>query len=157
VREREAGTRQNVRNRRSTRHHRKLGGARECRALGQYPQSRSERMSHLYKIALGAGVAAIVLLILAGRVPSPQVWAASGNGDGGAPTFTDYHGESPGTTHHITVADLPAPYATESVDAGPHVVPRPYTPAPGIKPMRGRRRPRASKSNSSPAGYRILA
>jgi glucose/arabinose dehydrogenase len=39
--------------------------------------------------------------------------------------FTDFHGEMPGKVHKITVADLPAPYATESAQAGPHVVARP--------------------------------
>lgn len=81
-------------------------------------------MSHFYRIAFGTGVAAVMLMV-GGRTPSPRVWAANGSGDGGAPIFTDFHGEKPGTTHHITVADLPAPYATESVDAGSHIIPRP--------------------------------
>ena len=39
--------------------------------------------------------------------------------------FTDYSQQKPGLTHRITPADLPAPYATQSVDNGPHLVPRP--------------------------------
>jgi glucose/arabinose dehydrogenase len=39
--------------------------------------------------------------------------------------FTDFRGESPGKIHHITPADLPQPYATASVDNGPHVVSKP--------------------------------
>jgi glucose/arabinose dehydrogenase len=39
--------------------------------------------------------------------------------------FSDYRTQSPGTTHHITVADLPAPFATQSVDNGPDKTPRP--------------------------------
>ncbi|HVH88110.1 MAG TPA: sorbosone dehydrogenase family protein [Terriglobales bacterium] len=40
-------------------------------------------------------------------------------------TFSDYHDESPGVVHKITVSDLPQPYATKSVDNGPDLVPRP--------------------------------
>ncbi len=45
----------------------------------------------------------------------------------GAPSspFTDYRSEKPGVVHHITVADLPPPYATKSVDNGPDLIPRP--------------------------------
>ncbi len=39
--------------------------------------------------------------------------------------FTDYRFESPGTTRHIKVEDLPAPYATESATSGPKLVARP--------------------------------
>lgn len=41
------------------------------------------------------------------------------------PPFTDYRYESPGTVHHITVGDLPEPYATDSATNGPKIVPRP--------------------------------
>jgi glucose/arabinose dehydrogenase len=39
--------------------------------------------------------------------------------------FVDYRGQRPGLVHKITVADLPPPNATESIDNGPRVVPRP--------------------------------
>jgi glucose/arabinose dehydrogenase len=39
--------------------------------------------------------------------------------------FTDYRFEKPGTIRHITLQDLPAPYATQSAMAGPKVVARP--------------------------------
>ena len=39
--------------------------------------------------------------------------------------FTDYRYEKPGTIRHITLQDLPEPYATESATAGPKVVARP--------------------------------
>ena len=39
--------------------------------------------------------------------------------------FTDYSGEAPGARHHITVSDLPAPFATESANNGPGLVKRP--------------------------------
>jgi len=44
--------------------------------------------------------------------------------------FTDYHGEKPGAVHHITIADLPAPYVTKSVDNGPDLVDRPLNAWP---------------------------
>jgi glucose/arabinose dehydrogenase/mono/diheme cytochrome c family protein len=41
------------------------------------------------------------------------------------PPFTDFRYEKPGTVRKITVADLPAPYATQSAENGPHLVARP--------------------------------
>ena len=40
-------------------------------------------------------------------------------------TFSDYSEQAPGVVHKITVADLPQPYATKSVDNGPDLAPRP--------------------------------
>ncbi|MBI1177197.1 c-type cytochrome [bacterium] len=37
----------------------------------------------------------------------------------------DWQREAPGVQHHITLADLPAPFATPSAGNGPHVVPPP--------------------------------
>ncbi|MGH6630483.1 MAG: PQQ-dependent sugar dehydrogenase, partial [Burkholderiales bacterium] len=39
--------------------------------------------------------------------------------------FTDYRGQKPGVVHKITPADLPAPFATDSVDRGPNLIRRP--------------------------------
>ena len=44
--------------------------------------------------------------------------------------FSDYRVEKAGTTHRIRVADLPKPFATEAVNNGPKVVPRPAGVAP---------------------------
>jgi glucose/arabinose dehydrogenase len=41
------------------------------------------------------------------------------------PPFTDYRYEKPGTIRHITLKDLPAPYASKYAMGGPTVVPRP--------------------------------
>ena len=41
------------------------------------------------------------------------------------PPFTDFRYEAPGTTHKITVADLPEPFASKSSNNGPEVVARP--------------------------------
>jgi glucose/arabinose dehydrogenase len=56
--------------------------------------------------------------------PAPAISAKSTAPPPVAP-FTDYRFEKPGTIRHITLKDLPAPYATESAAAGPKVVARP--------------------------------
>ena len=38
----------------------------------------------------------------------------------GKAAFTDYSQQKPGTRRKLTVADLPEPYATPSVDNGPN-------------------------------------
>jgi glucose/arabinose dehydrogenase len=43
----------------------------------------------------------------------------------GPQAFTDFKGEQPGVTRRITAADLPKPYATESIRNSAHLVPRP--------------------------------
>ena len=50
------------------------------------------------------------------------------------PPFTDFRYEEPSKTRKITVADLPEPYATQSADNSPSLVPRPadvWPKAPG--------------------------
>ncbi len=44
--------------------------------------------------------------------------------------FTDYRYEKPGTMRKITVADLPAPYATKSATNGPRLIDRPANAMP---------------------------
>lgn len=41
------------------------------------------------------------------------------------PPFTDYRFEKPGMVRHITLKDLPRPYATESASSAPKIVARP--------------------------------
>jgi glucose/arabinose dehydrogenase len=43
----------------------------------------------------------------------------------GQAAFTDWNQQQPGVRHKITVGDLPAPYASESSNNQPHVIPRP--------------------------------
>jgi glucose/arabinose dehydrogenase len=43
----------------------------------------------------------------------------------GQAAFTDYSLEKPGTVRKLTIADLPAPYATKGVDAGSQIIERP--------------------------------
>ena len=58
--------------------------------------------------------------------------AASVGGDQSA--FGDYHADRPGARHRITVADLPAPYATGSASNSPGTVPRPAAAMPQAMP-----------------------
>jgi glucose/arabinose dehydrogenase/mono/diheme cytochrome c family protein len=67
-----------------------------------------------------------------GKAPAPSANvepdASPGTVAGGpppTPPFTDYRFEKPGTSHKITPADLPKPYATKSAANSPKVVPRP--------------------------------
>jgi glucose/arabinose dehydrogenase len=48
--------------------------------------------------------------------------------------FSDYRSERPGVVHKITVADLPAPFATESAQNNPRVVDRPEGAMPQTMP-----------------------
>jgi glucose/arabinose dehydrogenase len=50
------------------------------------------------------------------------------------PPFTDFRYEIPGATRKITVADLPAPYATRSAGNGPDMVSRPEGALPKAPP-----------------------
>jgi len=52
----------------------------------------------------------------------------------GQAAFTDYRRQQPGTVRKITVADLPQPYATQAVDNGPRLVPRPADAWPKALP-----------------------
>ena len=63
---------------------------------------------------------------------------AGGNSGPGEPLppapFTDYRTEVPGTPHKITVADLPAPYASSSASNAPRIVERPPDQWPKAPP-----------------------
>jgi glucose/arabinose dehydrogenase len=52
----------------------------------------------------------------------------------GAASFTDYRGQHPGVFRKITVADLPPPQTSQSVDNGPAPVPRPANAWPKALP-----------------------
>ena len=51
-----------------------------------------------------------------------------------APANADWHQDAPGLRHKITLADLPAPYATESADNSPRVVRPPAGAQPRVPP-----------------------
>ena len=70
----------------------------------------------------------LVLLALAslfGPALSLPAQSSSGTVLTGQSAFTDYSKESPGVRRKLTVADLPAPYATKGVDNGAQMVKRP--------------------------------
>ena len=48
--------------------------------------------------------------------------------------FSDYRTQKPGAVHKITPSDVPAPYATKSVDNGPDQVARPSGALPQVPP-----------------------
>lgn len=52
----------------------------------------------------------------------------------GQAAFTDYSMEKPGVVRKLTIADLPRPYATESVDHGADMIPRPQDAWPQALP-----------------------
>jgi len=68
----------------------------------------------------------------AASTSQPPAPAAKTESSAPPPTapFTDYRFEKPGTTRHIRLSDLPAPFATQSATAGPKVVPRPQNAWP---------------------------
>ena len=78
---------------------------------------------------------ALLLLVIGARYASKRLRAhdALQAAPPSAP-FSDFRTQFPGTMHHITVADLPVPYATESVDNGPDEVPRPANAWPRTLP-----------------------
>jgi glucose/arabinose dehydrogenase len=61
----------------------------------------------------------------ASAAPAPMASASTLKDPPPHPPFTDFRYESPGTPRKITVADLPAPYATKSAENGPELVARP--------------------------------
>jgi len=66
-------------------------------------------------------------LLFAGLPPGSKVQQ-------GQAAFSDYRSQQPGVVRKITVADLPKPYATESVDNGPRLVARPANAWPKALP-----------------------
>jgi glucose/arabinose dehydrogenase len=71
--------------------------------------------------ATAATYVAIALFVPVMRADGPR----SGPVITGKAAFSDYSQEKPGIRRKITVADLPAPYATEGVDNGADMVKRP--------------------------------
>jgi glucose/arabinose dehydrogenase len=59
------------------------------------------------------------------EVPKAEATGAKSNAPPPKAPFTDYRYEKPGTSRHIKVGDLPAPFASESATNGPKIVARP--------------------------------
>jgi len=77
----------------------------------------------------------LLFVLLALSAAFVQLGAAQQQGTiTGQQAFTDYKGERPGVTRKITLADLPKPFATKSVDNGADVVDRPANAWPQTLP-----------------------
>jgi glucose/arabinose dehydrogenase len=76
-----------------------------------------------------SGVAAIATSMFPAAAPADQTLGGKAQS-----VFSDYRGERPGVMHKITVADLPAPFATESVQNSPKVIARPAGAMPQTMP-----------------------
>jgi len=96
-----------------------MRGATTPTPLTPDPEECMSRMTNASRV-LGPFSVATLLMTAA-----PALLAQSTQVITGQAALTDYSKEKPGTMRKITVADLPAPYATQSVDNGPGVVPRP--------------------------------
>ena len=70
-------------------------------------------------------LAAVVALPLLGLFLINDRESHAAPSDASRVVFADYSQQRPGLIHHITVADLPEPYASRSVDNGPDLVARP--------------------------------
>ncbi len=76
-------------------------------------------------VILGASGVIAMHAVAANGAPAGDVVSAKASVLTGQAAFTDYTKESPGTYRKLTVADLPAPYATKGVDAGSDKIDRP--------------------------------
>jgi glucose/arabinose dehydrogenase len=89
-------------------------------AWGFLPEEkRWQIVTYVEALAAGKTVAT------ANPVPAATATASTLKDPAPQPPFTDFRYEAPGTTRKITVADLPAPYATKSAENGPELVARP--------------------------------
>jgi glucose/arabinose dehydrogenase len=75
-------------------------------------------------------VAAVILVVVGGlawiyRYRGAAIPALQAAPTAQASVFTDYRAEQPGAVHKITISDLPEPYATDSAENSPDIVPRP--------------------------------
>jgi glucose/arabinose dehydrogenase len=89
---------------------------------------------------MGALAGVILLFACIAResrsAPSPKSaqHAPAGGVLTGSTALGDWRTDAPGVRRHLTLADLPPPYATPSVDNGPRVVTRPENAWPKVPP-----------------------
>jgi glucose/arabinose dehydrogenase len=79
-------------------------------------EQRWQLVSYIKSLKAGSG---------ATELPAAAATGAKSNAPSPKPPFTDYRFEEPGKVRHITVEDLPEPYATQSATNGPKIVERP--------------------------------
>ena len=83
------------------------------------PQSRADVIAYLSSLKIPEGVTLkYVNLVMTNGGTDPNDWQR----------------QAPGVKHHFTVANLPAPYATQSSGNGPQVVPQPAGAEPSVPP-----------------------
>ncbi len=82
------------------------------------------KMKPLRWAAVSGSIALAATLLIWGAAPGPDESDVK-NVISGKAAFDDYHTEKPGDFRKITVADLPAPFATKSAGNPPRVVPKP--------------------------------
>src|SRR6201996_9056522 len=92
-----------------------------------------ERMPRSYSIRQ-LQIAPLALAMLFCSAHSLPAQDSSGKVLTGQDAFTDYLKEKPGVIRKLTVADLPAPYATKGVDNGAPMVERPAGAMPQTLP-----------------------
>jgi glucose/arabinose dehydrogenase len=81
-------------------------------------------MKRFYQgVAIAFCVVMLLFVISRKEYAGPRADGAADTGN--ASPFTDFAGEQPGKVHHITAAELPAPYATKSSAIFSRPVPRP--------------------------------
>jgi glucose/arabinose dehydrogenase len=81
-------------------------------------------MKRFYQgVAIAFCVVMLLFVISRKQYAGPRTDGAADTGN--ASPFTDFAGEQPGKVHHITAAELPAPYATKSSAIFSRPVPRP--------------------------------
>jgi glucose/arabinose dehydrogenase len=76
----------------------------------------------------------LVPALLACALSVVTVHSAAAQASADHVVFSDYRQQRPGVVHHITLADLPEPFATESAANGPTVVARPDGAWPVVPP-----------------------
>ena len=92
-------------------------------------------MRYLFRLSFyGACMALAVLAVPYATRTLAALQGSSADVVRGASAFTSYENEKPGTMRQITVADLPQPYASKSVDNGAKLVSRPANAWPQTLP-----------------------
>lgn len=89
-------------------------------------------MSRKFRFAILSGIFVLLLAF-----PFFGVWSQSKGAERirtGEAAFTDYRQQQPGIVRKITLADLPKPFATESVDNGAEIISRPANAWPKTLP-----------------------
>src|SRR5947208_2290840 len=86
-------------------------------------------MIHIVKQVIVHSFIGALLLTGCASLPAQKSTVLTGQGANG-----DWTTDAPGVRRKITVADMPKPYLTQSVNNGPKLVSRPAGAMPVVKP-----------------------